>query len=90
MLSVQAALHGQRKPLLGAGFELEIHARGVTNRPQQPHGLIRKAVDRERAHFPFFEIGEPVGGIEQQTARRSVQREGDRVDARNRAGADPP
>ena len=42
----QAALHGQRKPFLGARLELEIHARGVANRPQQPHRLIGEAVDR--------------------------------------------
>ena len=76
---LQAALQRQVEPILGARVELEIHARGIANGAQQAHRLIGKAVDGKRAHFAGLEIGEAVGGIEQQTAGGGVERKGNGV-----------
>src|SRR4029077_21039934 len=75
----EAAFHGQRKPFLGARLDGEFHASGVANGAQEPHRLIGETVNRKSAHFPFLDVGEAIGGIEQQTARGGVQRECDGV-----------
>ena len=76
---LQFAFNRQIEPFLGARFQLESHARGQAQGAQQAHRLIREAVNREGADFAVFDVGQSVGGIEQQSARSGVQRDGNGI-----------
>ena len=70
---LQPSLQRQVEPILGARLELELHARAITNGAQQAHRLIRETVDRKHSHFAALQIGQAVGGIEQQAAGGGVE-----------------
>ena len=76
---LQFAFNRQVEPFLGARFQLESHARGQAQRAQQAHRLIREAVNRQRADFAVLDVRQSVGGIEQQSARSRIQRDGNRI-----------
>ena len=76
---LEVPLEGESKPFLCARFQFEAHAGGIAHGAQQANRLIRETVYRKRAHLATLDIGKAVGGIEQQTARGRIQRDGDGV-----------
>ena len=77
---VQGPLDGQRKPLGRARLHLEAHAHAVAQCAHQPNRLVSEAVDGEGAHFAFFQVGQTIGGVEQEAAGGRVKRNGDGVE----------
>jgi hypothetical protein len=77
---LQFPFDGESEPFLGARLELVAHASSKTQRAQKAHGLIGKRMNGKGANFAVLDVREAIRGVEQQSARRRIQRDGNCVE----------